>query len=99
MGIAVTNSLYDGAVETSKLYLGPAGERFMRRQITTHLKIEPEKLSSKDLPELVSWVKITFALLTDNSKYVHEFADKLLALPSAGAKRAGGARDESFEEE
>lgn len=93
MDTAINNTVYNGAVETSRIYLGPAGERFIRRQITTHLGIKPENLSPKDLPELVSWVKITFALLTDNSRYVHEFADKLLSLQST---HTGVASDESL---
>lgn len=95
MDTATYNTVYIGAVETSRFYLGPAGERFIRRQITTHLGIEPEDLSPKDLPELVNWVKITFALLTDNSKYVHEFADKLLALQVG---QTGDANGKSLED-
>jgi hypothetical protein len=94
MATAQNVNVYQQAVETSKIYLGPAGERFIRRQIVTHLKIEPEELSGKHIDELVSWVKITFALLTDNSKYVHEFASNLLQLSEASGNngRANGKK-------
>jgi hypothetical protein len=73
-------SIYSAAVEVSKEFLGPAGERFLRRQISTHLAIEPEDLERHHLQELVSWVKLTFAVLTNDSGLVEDFSDRLLAL-------------------
>ncbi|HSX32321.1 MAG TPA: hypothetical protein VLF43_03600 [Candidatus Saccharimonadales bacterium] len=73
-------SLYEQAVEVCTDFLGPAGERFMRRQISTHLAIEPEALQHKDIEELVNWARLTFALLTDNAAQVDAFATQLLAL-------------------
>ncbi len=73
-------SLYKQAVEISEEYLGPAGERFIRRQITTHLGTEPEKLAKKDVPQLVNWVGLAFALLTNNQAEVEGFTEDLLAL-------------------
>jgi hypothetical protein len=52
------HSLYEQAVEVSEEYLGPAGERFIRRQIATHLNIKPERLDKKNLPTLVNWSSI-----------------------------------------
>ena len=72
--------LYPAAVEVSKEFLGPAGERFLRRQINTHLHIEPEELQREQLVELVSWVKLTFAVLTDDTQHVEDFSRQLLAL-------------------
>jgi hypothetical protein len=74
------NSLYDAAVQASVKYLGPAGERFLRRQIAMHLKIEPEKLSSRDLEKLISWMKLAFAMLTNNQNHVEAFVDDLCEL-------------------
>lgn len=78
--MVVKLSLYDQAVVLSEEYLGPAGERFLRRQIKTHLAITPEKLTSKDLPLLVTWVSLAFALLTDNADDVQSYSSRLLAL-------------------
>lgn len=72
--------IYSDAVAVSNDFLGPAGERFIRRQITTHLGIEPEKLQTKHLNELVDWVKLTFAVLTDDASHVEDFSERLLAL-------------------
>lgn len=75
-----STSLYELAVCVSEEYLGPAAERFIRRQISTHLGIKPENLSRKDLPQLVKWVSLAFALLTKNSDDQDEFASSLLNL-------------------
>lgn len=90
-------TLYDEAVEVSRNFLGPAGERFLRRQISTHLEIEPEDLRSEHLEELVSWVKLTFAVLTNDTQLVKDFAGQLLSLsdhpPAESAREAhAGAR-------
>lgn len=81
--MAQGSSIYGAAVEVSKEFLGPAGERFLRRQIDTHLGIEPEALERQHLQELVSWVRLTFAVLTNDSDLVEDFSARLLSL---GAK-------------
>lgn len=72
--------LYKEAVMISKDFLGPAGERFIRRQIRTHLAIEPEALQPKHIDELVRWVRLTFAVLTDNAHDVETFSARLRGL-------------------
>ncbi len=79
------NNLYDQAVLVSEEYLGPAGERFIRRQITTHLKIEPESLEKKNLPKLVNWSSIAFALLTSNQDDLDAFTQDLKSLAVNGS--------------
>lgn len=85
-------NLYAQAIAVGKDFLGPAGERFMRRQITTHLGITPEALHSRDLPELVDWVRLTFALLTNDARHVDAFANQLLALSKEPMQNARGTR-------
>jgi hypothetical protein len=72
--------LYTATVAISKEYLGPAGERFMRRQIEMHLHIKPEQLTAEDIPKLIQWSKLAFAMLTDDEEYVDSFAYDLGAL-------------------
>ena len=75
-------SLYAKAVKVSEEYLGPAGERFLRRQIDTHLGIEPEMLKRQHLPKLTKWTELAFALLTSDHYEVTAFTDNLLSLGS-----------------
>ncbi len=73
-------SAYNKAVEITEEYLGPAGERFLRRQITTHLNKDPEKINKKDLSKLVDWSSLAFALLTNNADDVEAFTKELSTL-------------------
>lgn len=81
-----TKTLYDEAVEITEEFLGPAGERFLNRQIVTHLNIEPEELERKHLQQLVEWVRLTFAVLTDDANHVEAFSKRLLALEDREAR-------------
>ena len=80
--------IYTAAVEVSKEFLGPAGERFLRRQISTHLGIEPEDLERHHLKELVSWLRLTFAVLTNDSELVEDFSARLLSLSAKSKSRS-----------
>jgi hypothetical protein len=73
-------TLYVRVVRITEEYLGPAGERFMRRQIEEHLKIEPEDLEQKNLSKLIKWSSIAFALLTKNQQDIDAFTNDLQAL-------------------
>ena len=75
-----TGKLYLDAVDISRDYLGPAGERFMRRQISTHLNKEPETLLKGDIPHLITWIRPTLALLTTDTKLIDTFIERLSGL-------------------
>ncbi len=75
-----SHTVFDEVVQASAIYLGPVAERFMRRQIVTHLGVEPEKLKYKDIPQLVDWTKLAFAMLTDNDVHIRSFSEDLLAI-------------------
>lgn len=91
--MAPAKTLYQKVVYTSAEYLGPAAERFIRRQITTHLEKRPEEITAKDITELTNWVKQTFALLTENQDLVEAFARDLSDIartskPAARSRRS-----------
>ena len=77
-----TLSLYDQTIQVSEEYLGPAAERFMRRQISTHIGIEPESLKKNQIPQLVTWVNLAFAQLTNSVAEQDGFSHSLLSLSS-----------------
>lgn len=76
--------LYSRAVEVAEEYLGPAGERFLRRQIEEHLHLKPEDLKQENLSRLIKWSSIAFALLTNNQKDIDAFTNDLKALVRNG---------------
>lgn len=74
------NTLYDQIIAVSEPYLGPVSERFMRRQIETHLKISPEKITEEDIPKLIEWTRLAFAMISRDAKKNEAFMEQLLAL-------------------
>ena len=79
-----STSRYTQTVQITEDYLGPAGERFIRRQSATHLKIEPESLDRKHLAKLIDWSSIAFALMTNNDKDIDAFTQDLRHLTGKG---------------
>ena len=77
-------NLYKKVVDISEEFLGPAGERFMRRQIETHFDISAEKIQARHLPELVDWTRLTFNMITNDPQVVNDFANRLLGLNNNG---------------
>lgn len=76
-------TVYEETVRICEEYLGPAGERFIRRQISTHLGITPESLSKRNLPKLINWSVMAFAILTSDTHDVESFTQDLLSLSAA----------------
>lgn len=71
-------SVYQEVVAVTDQYLGPAAERFIARQVETHLNKKPDELNAEDIVKLVDWVKIAVALLTEDAKTVDDFTQSLL---------------------
>lgn len=81
-------SLYDQVVRITHVYLGPAADRFIARQVENHLHKAPEELSRADLASLIDWIRVVVSLLTEDSEIVEEYAAELqkLADSNKGAK-------------
>ena len=69
--------LYDRVVRITHVYLGPAADRFIARQVQNHLHKEPHDLSKADLKKLIVWIKVAVSLLTEDSELVEEYARQL----------------------
>jgi hypothetical protein len=78
--VKTQTSLYSQVVAITTTYLGPAAERFIARQIQIHLNKNPEDLNKKDLEQLVDWIKIAIALLTEDGRVVDDYSKSLLKL-------------------
>lgn len=68
---------YEQAVDITAIYLGPAAQRFVDRQIKNHLNKTPSHLTKSDLKKLIDWVKISVSFLTEDSKLIEEYTRKL----------------------
>lgn len=72
--------LYEQIVHISEDYLGPAGQRFIDRQIVFHLNKYPQDLKKEDVPKLVEWVKVTLGLFADDANKIEECSTRILKL-------------------
>ena len=83
-----TNDLYHQVVDVTADYLGPAAERFIERQVQSHLQKRPEDLRPKDVTSLSDWLRGALSVLTEDKNLVDEYARRLreLARPGAAAK-------------
>lgn len=72
-------ALYDEVVDLARLYLGPAGKKFVDRQIKGHLEIESAQLDASHLDELATWCYTSSKILMDDAK-AREFSEKVRTL-------------------
>jgi hypothetical protein len=85
-------SLKDQLLEVNEDYLGPAAERFIDRQIMTHLGKPPGQITSKDITTLIDWLKLSFSLLTDDTATVNEYIMRLKLIASGRGEEAIGEK-------
>ena len=80
--------LYEKDVRVTHVYLGPAADRFIARQVQNHLHKNPEELSPGDLKKLIDWIRVTVSLLTEDSEIVEEYIHQLTPLTEAPTTKA-----------
>src|SRR3954469_19413020 len=80
-------TLYEAVTDIAEDYFGPAARRFVDRLIINHLGKKPGKLTNKDLKDLITWIKLTVGVLTDDPGVVLEFTNRLNQLTRSGAAR------------
>jgi hypothetical protein len=67
---------FQSVVGVAQEYLGPAAERFIRRQIDFHLEKDPANLTRKDVSELSKSVGVALGLLANDRELVDEASKK-----------------------
>ena len=79
-------AIYDQVVRVTHVYLGPAAERFIARQVENHLHKAPQKLSQADLLGLIDWIRVVVSLLTEDDEIIEEYTEELKKLANSRAK-------------
>lgn len=74
------STFYDEVVRITHVYLGPAADRFIDRQVQNHLHKQPKELSQSDLDKLIDWIRAAVSLLTEDSEIVEEYTEQLTRL-------------------
>ena len=82
----MTKTIYSQVVSIAQEYLGPAAERFVSRNVAFHLEKKPDQLTSKDLPKLSEWMKVSLAMLTEDKSMVDDFEKRILKISFSGGK-------------
>jgi hypothetical protein len=83
MAAQTRESTYEQAVRITHTYLGPAAERFVRRQVRNHLHKEPKAMTGKDLARLIDWIQLAVSLLTNDRQIIEEYIGQLKQLARA----------------
>lgn len=77
MTSASTPQVYEKVLRVTHVYLGPAADRFIARQVQSHLGKPPEQMNAEDLLGLLDWIRVAVSLLTDDSGVVEEYINQL----------------------
>jgi len=81
-----TFTLYDRVVRITHIYLGPAADRFIDRQVQNHLLKTPRELTAADLITLLDWIRVAVSLLTDDKEIIEEYVAQLRLLTEKPTK-------------
>jgi hypothetical protein len=84
-----TPPLYKELVRITRVYLGPAADRFINRQVENHLRKSPEQLTPDDLLSLIDWIRIGVSLLTEDTELIEEYVGELQKLAASRNKPKG----------
>ena len=71
------SSVYTQVVRITHVYLGPAADRFIARQVQNHLHKAPEDLTKADLIKLIDWIRVAVSLITEDSEIIEEYTSQL----------------------
>jgi hypothetical protein len=80
------SSVYDQLLAVTHVYLGPAADRFINRQIENHLHKDPKNITRADLSTMVDWIRTVVSLISDDTEVIEEYVAEL-------HKLAGDDRD------
>jgi hypothetical protein len=76
-------TLYDKIIVISEDYFGPVAARCVQRIISNHIGKKPKQIEPKDMPELITWIKLAAAMVTDEAEIIGEFEQRLKSLAAA----------------
>lgn len=71
---------YNQILDITKDYLGPAAERFIGRQIQSHIRKDPTNLQKGDIPMLAIRIRSGLMVITRDEKIVEEAYHRLSAV-------------------
>ena len=85
--MATSSNFYEQVVHITYIYLGPAADRFVARQIVNHLDKKPEQLAKRDLPALIDWIRLAMGFLTQDTEMIDKYIARLQTLQEPSKPR------------
>ena len=79
-GLIGMSNYFVQIVAVIKDYLGPAAERFVRRQIQFHLEKDPNDLTQRDGQKLADSIATALTVITKDKKMVDESSVRIHAI-------------------
>ena len=80
-----TGDFYKQITTITRDRLGTTAERFIARQIRSHLQKDPETLEPKDLEQLIDWIELAMRTIYSNQRTVDTYMHDLQTLTTPGA--------------
>lgn len=71
---------YQHIVDITKDYLGPAANRFVDRQIHTHLHKSPKEITKDDIQNLAIRIRSGLVVLTEDQTIVDEAFKRIISV-------------------
>ncbi len=68
---------YQQLIDATSELLGPASQRFIDRQIRSHLNKEPGALTKSDIKKLSQWLRLSVGVLTDDEALLNRYSQTL----------------------
>ncbi|MDB5169373.1 MAG: hypothetical protein JWO41_729 [Candidatus Saccharibacteria bacterium] len=78
--MVATPAIYPKVIKITHVYLGPAADRFIARQVQNHLGKQPELITREDLASIIDWIGVAVSLLTDDREIIEEYLNGLRKL-------------------
>lgn len=84
--MARNTELYAQVVEIANDYFGPAAQRFVDRILNNHLHKAPVDIAPQDIEQIVRWVGLALAFITEDRQAIEDFTNRLLQLRKSYGK-------------
>jgi hypothetical protein len=72
--------LYERVSHIAEDYFGPAAPRYIERLISARFHKPAAELQPDDMPELIEWVRLSVAVLTEKERVIDDLTERLSAL-------------------
>ncbi len=86
-----TLSLYDNITAITRNHLGLEADRFVTRQIRSHLQKDPETLQRNELRRLIYWIELAMRTIYSDQPAVDAYMQDLETLVHINGRSSGHA--------